>query len=178
MPLIKIRRTISISPTTLKRDSRYSVGHGLTSSVIANGIRIAAPIEIEGSGTSTLDDHPDIFVANVASLTNCKNREGANVEYPKPGKVVVRGKSDAPNEPPTGTDCDKKINGSGGGGPMGPSPTGTGKTPVPSPSPATTAPPPTPGSGDTYKVVAGDTCISVAMKFGTSADKIISENKL
>ena len=56
-----------------------------------------AHITIEGRGTSTLDDHPDMFVANVnKEFSTVENKD---VEFPHPGKDVERNR--AANNNPT-----------------------------------------------------------------------------
>jgi len=62
-----------------------------------------AHITIEGSGTSSLNDHPDMFVANV---NNGWSTEGnKDVEFPDPGKDVERNRATngAPTAPPVST---------------------------------------------------------------------------
>ena len=62
-----------------------------------------AAITITGSGTSTLNNLPDMFVANVNK--GCSTTEGTDVEFPNPGADVERNpaKNGAPTGPPTGT---------------------------------------------------------------------------
>ena len=67
-----------------------------------------AHITIQGSGTSTLDDLPDMFVANVNN--GLKTEENKDLEFPDPGKDVERnpatnGAATAPPERAGDTDA-------------------------------------------------------------------------
>lgn len=49
---------------------------------------------ITGSGTSTLDDYPDMFVGDLTirghiGASECRSTAGVALEYPNPGKEVT-----------------------------------------------------------------------------------------
>jgi LysM repeat protein len=124
-----------------------------------------AHITIQGSGTSTLDDHPDRFVANVNK--GCTTKESNDVEFPNPGKDVERNpaKNGATTAPPVCTG-------------------GTG-APVPAPAPAPGAgAPPAPGKdapappagGRTHTVAAGEFCASIAQANGMTVAALLAAN--
>ena len=112
---------------------------------------------VAGSGTSTLDGNPDMFVANVAN--GCATSEGTDVEFPNPGADVSRANAfnGAPTGPPTGNCA------AGGGG---------GAPPPPPPAQVIGAPP----SGATHTVVPGDFCDAIAAARGVSVAQIIALN--
>jgi len=114
-----------------------------------------AHITIQGSGTSTLNDRPDMFVANVNN--GCKTVESNDVEFPNPGPDVERNpaKNGRPTAPPT---C-----GAGGGAPPPPA------------VPDKAAPAPGAG-GRTYTVAPGDFCASIAQANGVSIQALIAAN--
>jgi hypothetical protein len=117
-----------------------------------------APVTIDGNGTSTLQDYPDIFVANADKMTGCRVDHGVSVEYPNPGKDVVRG-SGRQVGPPKG-DCGKKVE-------------------TPTPSQSADDPKPAGGSAGkdgTYTVVAGDTCHEIGKKMGTTFEEMKKKN--
>jgi LysM repeat protein len=60
-----------------------------------------AVVTITGTGTSTLDDRPKIFVANI--VPDCTVLEGTDVEFPDPGPDVVRAGTSL--GPPQGPGC-------------------------------------------------------------------------
>ena len=113
-----------------------------------------AHITITGSGTSTLDDRPDMFVANVGN--GCTTAEGKDVEFPNPGKEVERNKANngAPTAPPVG-----KCGAAGAGGPPP-------AAAPPAAAPGKDVPAPAAG-GRQHTVAAGEFCASIA-----SANKI------
>ena len=122
-----------------------------------------AAITIAGSGTSTLNNLPDMFVANVNN--GCTTKEGNDVEFPNPGADVER--SPANNGAPTGA-------------PVGNCPAGTG-APAPAPAPAPqdpgrAAPAPGPAPGRTYTVAPGDFCAAIAQANGVSIEAILAAN--
>jgi hypothetical protein len=110
-----------------------------------------AHITIKGSGTSTLKDHPDMFVANVGK--GCTTVAGKDVEFPNPGKDVERkpAKNGAGTAPPV---C------SGGSGAPGKGAPGKGA----------------PAPGRTHKVAAGEFCASIAKANGISVQALIAAN--
>jgi len=125
-----------------------------------------AAVTITGSGTSTLNDRPDMFVANVAN--GCSTAEGNDVEFPNPGADVER--NPANNGAPTGP-------------PVGNCPAGSGApAPAPAAAPASggdrAAPVPAPATGGslTYTVAAGDFCASIAQKNNLSIEALLSAN--
>jgi hypothetical protein len=63
-------------------------------------IHDCAPVTIEGGGQSRLEDFPNMFIANAGLLSgSCTVAEGTSVDYPNPGRDVVRGNGNlkAPN---------------------------------------------------------------------------------
>ena len=79
-----------------------------------------ASVFIEGSGTSTLDDLPDMFVGDMSipgqiGAGECRSSMGAALEYPNPGAAVTTYKgSNIPFKKATGGKCfpkATKING-------------------------------------------------------------------
>ena len=62
-----------------------------------------AAVTISGTGTSTLDDRPEIFKANIKNDNNCKVAEGTDVKFPNPGPDLEV-LSEANLSPPT---CDQ-----------------------------------------------------------------------
>jgi len=118
-----------------------------------------AHITIEGSGTSTLNDRPDMFVANVGSAGGgCGTEAGKDVEFPNPGADVERSpaKNGASTAPPT--TCGAPSPAPGAGGP-------------PPPNKAVPAP-----GGRTYTVAPGDFCASIAQANGVSIAALIAAN--
>jgi len=128
-----------------------------------------AHITIEGSGTSTLNDLPDMFVANVGN--QCSTKAGADVEFPNPGADVERSPANngAPTAPPEGN-CPA---GTGAPAPPAPAP-GAGTPPPPATAPVKGAP--APGAGRQYTVVSGDFCASIAQANGISVAALIAAN--
>jgi len=123
-----------------------------------------AHITIDGSGTSTLNDFPDMFVANVNN--GCTTKEGNDLEFPNPGKDVER--SPAKNNAPTGPPVGKCPAGSGAPAPAPPA----GGSPPP---PAGGSPPPSKG-GVTHKVAAGEFCSSIAQANGITVAALLAAN--
>ena len=134
------------------------------------------PITITGSGTSRLDDRPDMFVANVGN--GCTVTEGIDVQFPDPG-TDVETKNAAALGAPTGN-C-------GASGPSPPpqepsdpapedpapvEPTPADPTPA-DPSPADPVPP---TDGSTVTVVDGDFCITIAERTGISLEQLFANN--
>jgi len=122
-----------------------------------------AHVTIKGSGTSTLDDHPDMFVANVGK--GCTTAEGKDVDFPNPGKDVER------NPANNGAGTAPPVCAGGSGGPA----------PAPAPGPAA---PPAPGKdapapaagGRKHTVAAGEFCASIAQKNNISVPALIAAN--
>jgi LysM repeat protein len=121
-----------------------------------------AHITIAGSGTSTLNDFPDMFVANVGN--GCATAAGNDVAFPNPGKDVERSPANnkAATAPPVGGTC----------GAPGPS---AGGPPAQAPVPGKAAPAP-PAGGRTHTVAAGEFCASIAQSKGVSVAALIAAN--
>jgi LysM domain len=126
-----------------------------------------AHVTITGSGTSTLDDHPDMFVANVNN--GCTTKEGNDLEFPNPGKDVER--TPANNAAPTGPPVGNCPAGSGAPAPA-PAP-GPGSAPPPPPKGA--APAPAPG-GRSHTVATGEFCASIAQSNGLTVAALLAAN--
>jgi len=125
-----------------------------------------AAITITGSGTSTLNDRPDMLVANVNN--GCSVPSGVDVEFANPGPDVERGtaKNGAPTGPPVGN-C-----GSGAPAPAAApatAPASGGDRAAPAPAPAT-------GGSRTHTVAPGDFCASIAQKNSISVEALLSAN--
>ena len=121
-----------------------------------------AHITIQGSGTSTLNDFPDMFVANVAN--GCTTKEGSDIEFPNPGKDVERNaaKNGATTAPPV---C------AGGSGAPAPA-----AAPAPAPAaPGKDAPAP-PAGGRTHTVAPGEFCASIAQANGMTVAALLAAN--
>jgi len=116
-----------------------------------------AHITIKGSGTSTLKDRPDMFVANVGN--QCTTKEGNPVEFPNPGRDVERKPSVGSPPPPPAP-------------PVGKCPAGAGGRPPAAPAKAK----PAPGRGRKHKVAAGEFCASIAKANGISVQALIAAN--
>ena len=112
-----------------------------------------AHITIEGSGTSTLNDHPDMFVANVNN--GLSTEQNKDVEFPDPGEDVERNRATngAPTAPPV----------------IAPVP----DTPELGTPPA--KPAPTPG-GRTYTVQSGEICADIAKANGITLETLLAAN--
>lgn len=63
-----------------------------------------APIEVTGgaSDTTAFDALPDLFVANIAEVTDCKSQPSQALLFPAPGSDVVMGSTDD-QKPPQGS---------------------------------------------------------------------------
>jgi LysM repeat protein len=161
-----------------------------------------AVVTITGTGTSTLDDRPEIFVANI--VPDCTVPEGTDVEFPNPGPDVVRAGNDL--GPPQGTGCgSSNPNPTPGTDAPQPQPdpadstnsTDTGVStsyapttvavaptdgPKPKPNPTASSPPvstptsPTSDVGTTYTVKSGDICVDIAAKNNVSLSQIFTLN--
>jgi len=125
-----------------------------------------AAVTIAGAGTSTLNDKPDMFVANVNN--GCGTAEGTDVEFPNPGTDVARDTAfnGAGTAPPTGN-CAAGTGGGGGGN-------GGGAQVIETPPPADAAPPPP--AGAVVTVAAGEFCEGIAAANGVSVAQIIANN--
>lgn len=121
-----------------------------------------AHITIQGSGTSTLNDFPDMFVANVNN--GCSTKESNDVEFPNPGKDVERNpaKNNAATAPPVGN-CPA---GSGAPAPKSDSGSGSGSPPKSKPAPG----------GRTHTVATGEFCSSIAQKAGITVEALLAAN--
>ncbi|KAJ4384222.1 hypothetical protein N0V86_001069 [Didymella sp. IMI 355093] len=66
-----------------------------------------APIEVTGgaSDTSKFDALPDMFVANLPGVAECKTATSKATKFPNPGQTVISGNDGSDTEPPTGSDC-------------------------------------------------------------------------
>jgi len=120
-----------------------------------------AAVEITGTGTSTLSNLPDYFVANVAN--GCAVPEGVDVAFPNPGADIETGRA---------------ANGAGTGAPSGNCGGGAGAAAPPPPPPdagVIAAPPPAAG-GASVVVAAGDTCEAIAARNGVTAAQLIANN--
>ncbi|KAL2760649.1 hypothetical protein ACRALDRAFT_2092743 [Sodiomyces alcalophilus JCM 7366] len=110
------------------------------------------PVTLEGEGGSkeAYDALPDMFVANLYDINDCKVESGTDVEFPNPGARVERlnGATDA-FLPPTGESCPKPTSPGGNGG-GAPAPTAPPTTQAPSPTPTGDA-----GSDDTADLPGG-----------------------
>jgi len=164
-----------------------------------------AVVTITGTGTSTLQDRPEIFVANI--VPDCTVPEGTDVEFPNPGPDVVRAGDSL--GPPQGTGCgSSNPNPSSAPGkdeplpqpdptnPTVPTATDTGvstsygpttapavPTDGPKPKPSASSPPaststsPTSEVGSTkYTVKSGDICIDIAAKNNVPLSDIFKLN--
>jgi len=120
-----------------------------------------AHVTIQGSGTSTLNDHPDMFVANVAN--GCTTSEGKDLDFPNPGTDVERNPA---------------KNGAGTGPPVGNCPAGSGApAPAPAPpAPGTGAPPKAAPGGVTHTVASGEFCASIAQANGVTVAALLAAN--
>lgn len=66
-----------------------------------------APIDVTGgaSDSSKFDALPDMFVANLPDVKECKTVTSKATKFPNPGQVVISGNDGSDVEPPTGSDC-------------------------------------------------------------------------
>lgn len=148
-----------------------------------------AAVEITGSGTSKLENKPDVFVANTA-LNTCAVPSNVDVIYPNPGDDVTDNKT-ASAGPPTG-DC--------GSAPVAnPPPADSDPTTTAVGAPSTSAPSsapvvsggitsstsagapvvtPVPGGPTTgaITVANGDTCSDLAATHGVTVEQIFANN--
>jgi LysM repeat protein len=155
-----------------------------------------AAVDITGSGTSTLDDRPEIFIANIGG--QCKTLDEKDVQYPDPGPVLQVLKStdlappdcgpdgSSPPPPPEGSDTNPDSTDTT---PDSTDPTYSTKPAVPTeseptptdtpvlsdtPVPSSTSSAPaststnTSGIGPSYTVKAGDICMNIAAQQGIS----------
>jgi LysM repeat protein len=147
-----------------------------------------AAVDITGSGTSELQDRPEIFTANIGN--GCTVPEGTDVQFPNPGPDV-QVLSKASLGPPTGN-C--AVTSSPSSAPNNSEPTPSSATSSHSPAPTESADPTeepcststsqapasttTPGSdvGTTYTVVSGDTCDDIAAKNNVPVNTIMTLN--
>ena len=161
-----------------------------------------AAVTITGSGTSTLEDRPEIFTANINN--DCKTTEGTDVVFPNPGPDL-QVLSDANLGPPSGQGCEAPSSPAPApeesGDPTDPDqPTGsvdptesvdptssvnatktkepvsTSKSKAPtstSDAPASTSTSPT---GTEYVVKSGDICVNIAEQQGVSLSTLFQLN--
>ncbi|KAK7751846.1 hypothetical protein SLS62_006147 [Diatrype stigma] len=90
-------------------------------------------------------DLPELFVANIAGINDCKTTPSTDPEYPNPGSNVEKPNPNASFSQVTGTDCIPKVaagSGSGGGDTGSGSGSGSGDS-SPAPSSTTAASSPT-----------------------------------
>ncbi|KAL1656651.1 hypothetical protein SLS61_000447 [Didymella pomorum] len=66
-----------------------------------------APITVSGgaSDTSKFDALPDMFVANLPNVRECKTATSKATKFPNPGQTVISGNDGSDVEPPAGSDC-------------------------------------------------------------------------
>lgn len=96
-----------------------------------------APIEVSGgaSDTSKFDALPDMLVANLAQVTDCKQVPSTDMEFPNPGQNVL--KAGTPNlQPPTGSCGASGSSPAPSGGASAPASSAAGGQPSAAPSSA------------------------------------------
>lgn len=66
-----------------------------------------APIEVTGgaSDSSKFDALPDMFVANLPDVVECKTATSKATKFPNPGQVVISGNDGSDAVAPSGSDC-------------------------------------------------------------------------
>lgn len=118
-----------------------------------------APIEVTGgaSDSSKFDALPDMFVANLPGVAECKTATSKATKFPNPGQSVISGNDGSDVEPPTGSDCGAASGDS-------PSPSGGAGTPASSAAggQASAAPSSAAGNDGMYTPPAGAGATSAA----------------
>jgi len=145
-----------------------------------------AAVDITGSGTSTLDDLPEIFTANIGG--DCTTTENIDIVFPNAGPDVDVlsnqflgppncGNSDSP---PADSPSANSTDPTDPADPADPTPTPTDSAdptdPADSTETAAAAPSNTTGVGPSYLVKTGDTCVDIAAQLGVSVATLLKNN--
>jgi len=145
-----------------------------------------AAVDITGSGTSTLDDHPEIFTANIGG--DCTTTEGDDIQFPNPGsdlQVNNTGNIRPPkcsnlnSSPPPPPPADSPSPDSADPTNSGPcNHTDAAATVASQPTASTTASTTdtTSGTGSVYIIKAGDTCADIAAQQGITLSTLFKLN--
>jgi LysM repeat protein len=158
-----------------------------------------AAVDITGNGSSTLEDRPEIFKANIGG--ECSVKEDVDVQFPNPGpdlEVIsteslgppdCKPTSSSPPEEPTSSSQPEEPTSSSPPDESTTNPDSTGPidsyesaepttTPTSVPSGTSQAPPSTTtgGIGPVYVVQEGDICLGIAAQQGVSLDTLFKLN--